>query len=130
MPCRVCLVNKTEEEFYRTKSGKRNTRCIMCTRIYNKNRMLEINFGITLEQYNGLLKSQGGVCAICKKPETYVTKFGDIKQLAVDHDHTHCPVTRGCGNCIRGLLCHRCNVAIGYFQDDVDLLKNAINYLL
>lgn len=69
--------------------------------------------GITVETYNNILSSQDGKCAICRK------KFD--KRLNVDH----CHITMK----IRGLLCHKCNIAIGMFEDNTKRLKAAIQYL-
>ena len=44
-------------------------------------------FGLTCLEYNEMFEAQGGLCAICKRPETIVGKGGDIIRLAVDHDH-------------------------------------------
>lgn len=77
-----------------------------------KNKILR-DFGITEVDYKSILESQQGVCKICRKK--------DDRRLAVDH----CHVT---GN-IRGLLCRRCNTSIGLFEDNVNLLKYAIEYL-
>ena len=85
-------------------------------------------FGIEPAQYEALLVAQGGVCAICRKPETAVLN-GAPKALAVDHDHECCPGARSCGRCVRALLCQRCNHGIGQFQDDPSLLAAAIDYL-
>lgn len=70
--------------------------------------------GITPEEYAWLLELQAGVCAIHGGPET---RKGAI-WFCVDHDHMCCPPkksgqTHCCKNCIRGLLCHDCNVMIG-----------------
>lgn len=73
-------------------------------------------FGITPEQYANLLHEQGGVCAICGEAEL------DGKKLAIDHDHRT-------GE-IRGLLCSRCNTALGGFRDNPSYLSNAILYLI
>ncbi len=64
---------------------------------------------------------QGGLCAICREPETALNNRGVVKKLAVDHRHGD--------DLVRGLLCGRCNTAIGLFKDDVDRLVSAINYL-
>ena len=74
---------------------------------------LKRNFGITEEQYDEMVKSQNGVCAICKRV--------GARRLAVDHCHTT--------NNVRGLLCHKCNRGIGNFNDSTELLRNAISYL-
>jgi len=60
-------------------------------------------------------ESQGGICAICKKPPQ------QNKRLAVDHCHTT-------GD-IRGLLCDLCNRGLGFFQDDIERIAIAIVYL-
>jgi len=78
---------------------------------------------ITLEEYNKMFREQNGVCAICKKPEL-VKNY-----LAVDHDHRCCDGRKNCGECIRGLLCSRCNMALGLLNDDVLILNSAIKYL-
>lgn len=73
-----------------------------------------IALGITEDQFNELLEVQGRACAMCLKP------FED-ERPQVDHDHSCCPMgkkrpTRTCGKCIRGLLCFRCNTALGYYE--------------
>lgn len=76
-----------------------------------------------------MLEEQGGVCAICQKPETIVLR-GKVKELGVDHDHGCCPDQKRCGRCNRGLLCGRCNAALGNMNDDPELLARGIEYLL
>ena len=76
---------------------------------------LKRKFGITPETYNEMLEAQGGVCAICGRPPR------DNISLHVDHEH-------GTGR-VRGLLCFRCNNALGDFDDDPVLLRQAIEYL-
>ena len=77
-------------------------------------------YGLTVDQYNRMLAEQGGVCALCRAPETTPRK-GTVMRLAVDHDH----VT----GIIRGLLCNRCNRVIGMFKDSTDLAGAAVIYL-
>lgn len=74
---------------------------------------LKSRYGITLEQYNNQLDIQNNKCAICGTKSE--------KSLAVDHCHTTGKV--------RGLLCLKCNTAIGKLNDDVILLQRAIEYL-
>ena len=71
---------------------------------------------ITLEEYNRLLLTQGGVCAICQEP------CSTGRNLAVDHDHKT--------GRVRGLLCSRCNSAIGLLRDDPAIAYKAEQYLL
>jgi len=86
-----------------------------------KNRELIRDFNITLEEYNQLLLSQNGVCAICGEPETS-TNRGKIKCLSVDHDHET--------GKIRGLLCQKCNQGLGNFKDSLELIEKTKQYLI
>ena len=74
-------------------------------------------YGLTLEQYDALLTEQNGVCAICKKSETASIK----KNMCIDHDHKTGKV--------RQLLCDKCNRGIGYFNESIDVLEQAVLYL-
>lgn|SRR3972149_5037998 len=76
---------------------------------------LRRSYGITLETYDVLLESQGGVCRVCYGVNP------DGEMLSVDHDHA----TRH----VRGLLCHRCNIGIGAFRDNPEFLKRATTYV-
>lgn len=84
-------------------------------------------FGMTVEQYEARVVEQNGRCAVCKRtPEESDPRR---KQLCVDHDHSCCPGVKSCGKCIRGLVCHSCNVSMGHFQDSPTVLQAAIDYL-
>lgn len=72
-------------------------------------------YGMTLDDYDVLLKQQKGVCAICGNSP----KKG--KNLHIDHDHNT--------GVIRGLLCFRCNFGLSYFGENVDTLEKAFKYL-
>lgn len=74
-------------------------------------------YGLTIPQYERLLQAQGGVCAICHRPETN----SRLSCLSVDHNHTT--------NKVRGLLCSRCNIAVGMLQDNASLARNLAQYL-
>lgn len=77
-------------------------------------------FGITPEKYASMLQVQGGVCAICKQPETAKIQ-GRVKELSVDHDHR----TKK----IRGLLCWTCNTTLGKVKDQPKRLRMMADYL-
>lgn len=72
-------------------------------------------YGISVEEYNSMLEGQKFVCMICSEP------CKTRKSLCVDHDHAT--------GIVRGLLCNRCNRAIGMFKDDPELLRRAADYL-
>lgn len=76
--------------------------------------------GLSEPEYTSMLDGQGGVCAICGKPETMAIR-GKTVSLAVDHDHKT--------GKIRGLLCTPCNRGIGLLKDDPNILNKAISYL-
>ena len=78
-------------------------------------------YGLSIEEYQEMLKIQGGVCAICLKAES-VKLRGNVKSLSVDHNHTTGDV--------RKLLCDNCNKAVGLLQDNPIIAKNMANYLM
>jgi hypothetical protein len=88
---------------------------------YNRNAALKRLYGLTLEDYERLLAAQGGVCAICESPPGANGGPGTRRFLAIDHNHAT--------GKIRGLLCHHCNVAIGYLHEDLKLFDKARAYL-
>ena len=89
---------------------------------YKKDWKLKKLYGLELEDYKRLLEQQGGVCAICGKGETVIDKkTGLVRSLSVDHNHIN-------GN-VRGLLCNKCNRALGLFEDDPELLLKAFVYM-
>ncbi len=73
-------------------------------------------YGLTREEYQELIESQNGVCAICSNPPP------DGKRLSVDHCHKTGKV--------RGLLCTGCNLGIGNLGDNVQGVARALIYLL
>lgn len=74
---------------------------------------LRKKYGITRAQYIAMNQAQGGLCAICGSECS--------TRLAVDHDHQT--------GVVRGLLCRRCNIGIGFFRDRPDLALAAARYL-
>lgn len=84
---------------------------------------LRLRYGLTIDQWNTILTGQDG-CAICHKWPS-----GDGLRFHVDHDHACCPTSKTCGACIRGILCHNCNVALGHLFDSRQLVTAALQYL-
>ncbi len=72
-------------------------------------------YGITKDEAAGL-KAAG--CDICGRTEVSGRWENN---LHIDHDHET--------GKIRGVLCHGCNVSLGHFNDDPELLAKAIAYL-
>lgn len=145
--CRRCNTLKDIKEFSKSTSSKDRLKshCKEC-RNYTNRKYRELKFSskprkisnlsakdrernsyyiseynISLEDYNKLFEVQKGVCAICNKSETMKHQNGNIRNLAVDH----CHIT----GIVRGLLCSAHNRGIGYFNDNIEYLENAIKYL-
>lgn len=68
--------------------------------------VLRTRYGLSVDDYESMLADQRGVCAACKE---CALEHGR-KRLCVDHDHRT--------GRVRGLLCGRCNRAIGLFDDN------------
>lgn len=82
--------------------------------LLRRNWEIRKKYGLTPDDYDALLASQGGVCAICRGAPAK-------RPFAVDHCHRT--------GRVRGLLCNRCNVAIGNFRDDAEIIQRALDYL-
>ncbi len=89
---------------------------------YSRGWNLKRLYGITIPHYMRLFNAQEGKCAICREKS-------DDEWLHVDHDHACCPGKKACGTCVRGLICGKCNRGLGNFNDNIQLLRNAITYL-
>lgn len=103
--CKSCKAEKDREYWSSVPKGERTSR--------QRNTMLRHRYGISACEYDEMLASQNGCCAIC---------FGtDIRRLAVDHDHRT--------GMVRQLLCSKCNLAIGYLNDDIRLAESLCAYI-
>lgn len=106
-------------------------RCATHNREFKKSRKtesrdsyLQRTYGISQEDYDAIKAFQGGRCFVCQRAT------GASKNLAVDHDHKHCPGKRGCRDCVRALLCGGCNQKVlGHLRDDVEALRRAIRVI-
>lgn len=61
-----------------------------------------------------------GGCQVC----------GEFDKLRVDHDHHCCPENSSCDKCVRGILCHKCNTALGLLGDNLDKIMSLATYLI
>lgn len=117
---------KTREEKleYQKQYKKNNRDKINKYRAENKERHLvwerryqfKKKYGISIDQYQEMYDKQGGKCAICDTHQDNLNR-----KLCIDHSHA--------SGKVRGLLCNRCNSVLGYFNDNITLLENAIKYL-
>jgi len=124
MECNIC--NKeypmTNKYFYRNNAQERGLKQ-PCKECYYKNHFRKRtvnNHNISQEEYMTIYYKQDKKCAICGKDEN-VTRRGRRLPLAIDHAHDT--------GVIRGLLCAKCNLGIGMFGDNIELMRRAIDYL-
>ena len=74
-----------------------------------------IKYGLNSEQFDAMIAAQSNSCAICGD------QMIGLRNRHVDHCHTTSKV--------RGLLCLPCNLGLGYFKDNIERLRKAIDYL-
>lgn len=128
--CSTCKVEKPESEFHKHRRNKDglNYTCKNCAnartqqwRLNNPGRarvdQLRYKFDMAPSDYQKLLDSQGGGCAICGR----VGPDAENRSLSVDHNHLTGKV--------RGLLCGHCNRALGMLQESPKLLRAAADYI-
>ncbi|KMT52396.1 hypothetical protein ACR52_27355 [Pseudomonas fildesensis] len=84
---------------------------------WKRNEQLKSLYGITAEGFEALNEKQGGLCKICESPAS-TNRFG---RLYIDHCHV--------SGKIRGLLCSKCNMAIGLLRDCPTRIASALTYL-
>ena len=115
--CVVCEDDKPLDDFNLEKAGKfgRRGACKICERLRRKDYNRKELYGVTPEEYRRLVAEQNGLCWICQKEPS------NGEDLCVDHCHATDEV--------RGLLCKRCNLAIGILGDTAEKLSRAVDYL-
>lgn len=99
---------KSEEFFYYTR-GKCGTYCKPCERLKHK----LSKYKLSEREYQQFVRQADGCCEICKE-------FA-FSRLVIDHCHQT--------GAVRGLLCYRCNMGLGFFRDSPGVLENATKYL-
>ena len=112
--CARCQEVKSGDDFNKHK-GFRDGLHHICKRCKQNEDMLQ-RYGIDLDEYDRILKSQNGVCGICGGG-----LIRGRKRFDIDHDHKTGEV--------RGLLCSDCNRGIGFLRDDTVVLQRAADYL-
>lgn len=126
--CFRCGEEKSHADFYpnRDNTDGRASACRDCTLAYSKawrernqekrrSQQRWALYGLSEAAYDSMLANQGGACAICRviPPGRGV--------LHVDHCHV--------SGTVRGLLCRSCNQGLGHFEDEIERLHRAAEYL-
>jgi hypothetical protein len=124
--CSTCNVEKPFSEFYlkQDNADGYSKKCKECKKAYDAKRYnpeavwaraIKRKYGITASTYYEMLENQGFACAACgSMPEPE-------RKLCIDHCHST--------GRVRGLLCDKCNQALGLLQDNPQTLSNLITYL-
>ena len=103
-------INAADRKRYKENPEKRKR--------YSKHKMLKKLYGITIDQYEEMYNKQNGLCFLCNSSQV---ESKNNRNLCVDHNHFT--------NKIRKLLCNKCNIALGLFNEDIPLMERAIQYL-
>jgi hypothetical protein len=112
--CKACCGRRSKKhyeqnrEHYKQYASRRNRMRPDERRSIHLKRM----YGITNTIYEAMYEAQDGRCGICSEPH---------RRLVVDHDHD--------SGRVRGLLCRKCNAAIGQLKDNPVLLRRALSWL-
>lgn len=115
---------KTRRKYQRSEKGKETNREYQRSekcKSRHRGCRLKRQYKITLKQYDAMFISQGGACSICGCPETIKLK-NIVKRLSVDHNHITGKV--------RGLLCHKCNQALGLLGENPVVIKSLLEYII
>lgn len=111
--CRSCGEVKPASQWSRRRGSKDGlqSRCKACASRFDRRDHLLRSYGMTVADVERLLAAQDGGCLICRSAPA----------AHVDHDHA--------SGDVRGLLCFRCNAALGQLQDNPVVLRRAARYL-
>lgn len=100
---------------------KNSGNCVECSKASARKRRYRAKearllkkYGLTLEAKSAIIDQQGGVCPICQTDLDFTIQH-------VDHCHL--------SGCVRGVLCSKCNQAIGLLNDNTDSIRRAAEYL-
>lgn len=103
--CNPCRTKKQTERLRANPDKRRNSQQI-------RTNDLRQRYGLSVDDYSRMKAAQGGRCRICDRPSS---------PLVVDHCHE--------SGHVRGLLCRRCNFALGAVGDNLDGIARFVAYL-
>lgn len=107
MPFKDPIKRKEYDKLWRTKHPNKVT--------HKSHKQNIKRFGMTPEDFAFLVSNQNNKCKLCEKPFNYG------RRPSIDHCHT--------SGVVRGLLCIKCNGALGLVDDNIQLLSKMIDYL-
>jgi hypothetical protein len=114
--CNECHKEKEliDANWLRTHFGNFYNTCKSCCSLRAKFNTIKRKYGITKEDYYNMLIKQNGLCGICNLPMTH-------EDTNIEHDHNT--------GKFRSLSHKKCNTLIGFCNERIEILQNAINYL-
>lgn len=124
LKCSQCGETKPTSSFRKRSDTKRGYQyaCKSCqkpdqrTAEVHWGRYIRYKYGISPDDYHGMLERQGGCCALCG-----VSECPSGRRFAVDHCHDT--------GVVRGILCYDCNTGLGKFRDNIEVLRRAADYV-
>jgi hypothetical protein len=86
-----------------------------------RNKYFKYKHDISFGDVERMFASQKGCCPICGRQMTLEIGYSKNNRAVIDHSHKTSKR--------RGLICFSCNVGLGMFRDDIDILISAVVYL-
>lgn len=117
--CRDCKENKSIDSFHNSLSyvNGYNAICKICY----KYDWMKKKYNLSKEEFDEMFKCQLEMCDICETRLNINASSKEDGCICIDHCHKTGKV--------RGIVCKRCNTAMGFFKDDIKVMKKAIHYL-
>ena len=120
--CKECVSELRRQEYKEKKEFK--LKAVQKYRNENPEKIRDIKlrqaYGVGIDYFNAKLKEQGGVCAGCKRDVKTIWR-GKQVAMALDHNHETKQV--------RGVLCIKCNRALGLLEENEQSFLNLIDYI-
>lgn len=121
--CKICIREQQKETYARNRKNRQQKQREWgaANRDYQRENNLRKKYNIGVVEYEQMFVSQGGKCGVCGLPEIVCDKAGKLKRLAVDHNHET--------GKIRGLLCQKCNQALGLLDENPVIIRSLADYI-
>lgn len=132
--CGTCKISKPIDNFAK-KYNKRTSKCKQCHNKYYKEYWKNTDAYQKHKDRVNKNRRHGYKRHNIESLEIFITESKKCpicninNQEVIDHNHACCQSSHSCGKCVRGYICRRCNTALGFVADDVNLLENLIKYL-
>lgn len=121
--CKACHADRVKKNYPKTQEQRRAAykRHKEKNPLAWKNYQLKRDYGITLDMFYEMVKSQNGLCAICGDILRDRNLKNDQRASVVDHCHKT--------GFVRGILCNPCNAGIGMLRESKEIILKAVAYL-